>query len=403
MNDSLALGATLEILERLIGFDTTSTLSNLPLIEYVREYLRSHGVDAHIDTSPEGNKANLVATVGPATAGGIMLSGHTDVVPVANQKWSRNPFRLSRSGERLYGRGTADMKSFIAAALALVPLLKNARLRVPIHIVLSYDEEIGCFGAHRLVAYMARSLPMPAFAVVGEPSGMQVANQHKGNYGFETAVRGREAHSSRPQLGASAIFGASELIVRLGEIAADFKNRTPDEAARAFDPPYSTVNVGQVNGGTAVNIIANECRFRWEIRPVPADDPYQVRQAFDAFAMREVLARLKLTAPEASIETHPLFVLPALARDARSAAEQIVLRSSGGKRASAVAFASEAGIYQQAGIPTVICGPGSIEQAHKPDEFIELGQIRECLAFMTRLAGWASHETVGGAPTIASH
>jgi acetylornithine deacetylase len=391
MNDPRTLTATLEILDRLIGFDTTSALSNLPLIEYVRDYLRSHGVDSHIDASPEGDKANLVATVGPATDGGMMLSGHTDVVPVANQQWSRNPFQLSRSGERLYGRGTADMKSFIAAALALVPLLKSARLRVPVHIVLSYDEEIGCFGAHRLVDYIAQSLPRPAFAVVGEPSGMQVASQHKGNYGFETAVRGREAHSSRPHLGASAILGASELIVRLGQMAAEFRNRTPDAAAREFDPPYSTVNVGQVNGGTAVNIIANECRFRWEVRPVPSDDPYQIRESFDAFATREVLARLKATAPEATIETQPLFVLPALARDARSPAEQIVLRSSGGKRANAVAFASEAGIYQRAGIPTVICGPGSIEQAHKPDEFIELAQISECLAFMGRLVGEVSH------------
>ena len=391
MNDPRTLSATLEILDRLIGFDTTSALSNLPLIEYVRHYLRSHGVDAHIDASPDGNKANLVATVGPATEGGIMLSGHTDVVPVANQQWSRDPFQLSRAGERLYGRGTADMKSFIAAALALVPMLKTVRLRVPVHIVLSYDEEIGCFGAHRLVDYIAQSLPRPAFAVVGEPSEMQVANQHKGNYGFETAVRGREAHSSQPHLGASAIFGASELIVRLGQMAAEFRSKTPDAAAREFEPPYSTVNVGQINGGTAVNIIANECRFRWEVRPVPSDDPYQLRELFDAFAMRDVLARLQATAPEASIETQPLFVLPALARDARSPAEQIVLRSSGGNRAHSVAFASEAGIYQQAGIPTVICGPGSIEQAHKPDEFIELAQISDCLAFMGRLVGEVSH------------
>jgi acetylornithine deacetylase len=320
-----------------------------------------------------------------------MLSGHTDVVPVANQQWTRNPFQLSRSGDRLYGRGTADMKSFIAAALALVPMLKSAQLRAPVHIVLSYDEEIGGFGAHRLVEYIARSLPRPAFAVVGEPSGMQVANQHKGNYGFETTVRGREAHSSRPHLGASAIFGASELIVRLGEIGAEFKGRTPNAAASEFDPPYSTLNVGQVNGGTAVNIIANECRFRWEVRPVPSDDPYQVRKRFDAFAIGEVLARLQATAPEASIDTQPLFVLPALARDSVSPAEELMLRCSGRKRAHAVAFASEAGIFQRAGIPTLICGPGSIEQAHKPDEFIELAQISECVAFMGRLVGEVSH------------
>jgi acetylornithine deacetylase len=391
MDDSRTLSATLEILDRLISFDTTSALSNLPLIEYVRHYLGSHGVDAHIDASPEGNKANLVATVGPRAQGGIMLSGHTDVVPVANQQWTRNPFQLSRSGERLYGRGTADMKSFIAAALALVPLLKHAGLRVPVHIVLSYDEEIGCFGAHRLVDYIARSLPRPAFAVVGEPSEMQVANQHKGNYGFETAVRGREAHSSRPQLGASAIFAASELVVRLAGMAAEFRRATPDAAAREFEPPYSTINVGQINGGTAVNIIANECRFRWELRPVPGDDPRQLRERLDAFATGDLLPRLQATAPEASIETQPLFALPALARDARSTAEQVVLRSCGAKRALSVAFASEAGIFQQAGIPTVICGPGSIEQAHKPDEFIELSQIADCLAFLRRLAGWATN------------
>ena len=390
MNHSQKLSTTLEILDRLIAFDTTSSLSNLPLIEYVRQYLRSHGVDAAIDASPDGNKANLVASIGPAAAGGIMLSGHTDVVPVANQQWTRDPFQLGRSGDRLYGRGTADMKSFIAVALALLPELRTARLRVPIHLVLSYDEEIGCFGAHRLVDYIAQRLPRPAFAVVGEPSGMEVANQHKGNYGFETTVRGREGHSSRPHLGASAIFGASELVGRLAHMAAGLRSRTPDAAAREFDPPYSTINVGQINGGTAVNIIANECRFRWEVRPIPADNPKDLRERFDAFAASEVLPGLQATAPEARIETQPLFTLPALARNAQSTAEEIVLRSSGAARAHAVAFASEAGIFQQAGIPTVVCGPGSIEQAHKPDEFIELSQISECLSFLDRLAAWAS-------------
>ncbi|TAK88295.1 MAG: acetylornithine deacetylase [Betaproteobacteria bacterium] len=390
MDDSRTLSATLEILDRLIGFDTTSALSNLPLVEYVRHYLASQGIEAHLDASPDGSKANLVATAGPRVEGGVMLSGHTDVVPVANQQWTRNPFQLSRSGERLYGRGTADMKSFIAAALALVPVLRDAALRVPVHIVLSYDEEIGCFGAHRLVDYIAANLPRPAFAVVGEPSGMQVANQHKGNYGFETAVRGREAHSSRPQLGASAIFAAAELVVRLGGMAADFRRATPDAAASEFEPPYSTINVGQIDGGTAVNIVANECRFRWEVRPVPSDDPRRIRETLDAFAASGVLPRLRATAPEASIETQPLFALPALARDARSVAEQVVLQSRGAQRALSVAFASEAGIFQKAGIPTVICGPGSIEQAHKPDEFIELSQISDCLAFLRRLAQWAA-------------
>lgn len=400
MDSSRTLGATLEILDRLIGFDTTSALSNLPLIEYVRDYLHSHGVNSHLDASPDGSKANLVASVGPRVPGGVMLSGHTDVVPVANQQWTRPPFRLVRSGDRFHGRGTADMKGFIAAALALVPALQSARLRVPVHLVLSYDEEIGCFGAHRLVDYIAQSLPRPAFAVVGEPSGMQVANQHKGNYGFETTVRGREAHSSRPDLGANTIFGASELIARLGEMAAELRRGAPDAAARAFQPPYSTVNVGQIHGGTAVNIIPNECRFRWEMRPIPGDDPQRLRARLDDFARRELLPRLQATAPEASVETQPLFVLPPLARDSGSGAEEIVLRASGRDCAHAVAFASEAGIFQQAGIPTVICGPGSIEQAHKPDEFIELAQLSDCLAFLSRLAGWAAHETVDGVPAV---
>jgi acetylornithine deacetylase len=219
---------------------------------------------------------------------------------------------------------------------------------------------------------------------------MQVANQHKGNYGFETAVRGREAHSSRPQLGASAVFGAAELVVRLARMASAFARATPDAAASEFEPPYSTINVGEISGGSAVNIIASECRFRWELRPVPSQDPDKVRAEFEAFASTQVLPQLQATAPEATIETQPLFALPALARNATTAAEEIVLRSCGAKRARAVAFASEAGIFQRAGIPTVICGPGSIEQAHKPDEFIELAQIAECLAFLGRLATWAT-------------
>lgn len=391
MNGSPALSDTLEILDRLIGFDTTSALSNRPLIDYVCQYLHSHGVNARIDASKDGTKANLIASVGPDASGGIMLSGHTDVVPVANQNWTCKPFELSRSGNRLYGRGTADMKSFIAATLALVPVFKTKRLRVPIHIVLSYDEEVGCFGAHQLVDRIAHHFPHPAFAVVGEPSMMRVFNQHKGSHGFETRVRGREAHSSRPDLGANAIVAAGELAAKLGRIATGLKNHPRAAEASEFDPPYSTLNVAQISGGTAVNIIPNECCFRWEMRLVPSDDPNRIREEFETFGVRELLPDLRATAPEASIETTSLFVVPALAPDRQAAAEQIVLQWAGRDRASSVAYCSEAGIYQKAGIPTVICGPGSIEQAHKPDEFIEVAQISECLAFLERLTQWASH------------
>lgn len=397
MNGLPALSATLEILDRLIGFDTTSSLSNLPLIDYVRRYLGSHGIDARIDASADGNKANLIASIGPDTAGGIMLSGHTDVVPVANQNWTCKPFQLSRSGDRLYGRGTADMKSFIAAALALVPAIKSTHLRVPIHIVLSYDEEVGCFGAHQLIDRIAHELPRPAFAVVGEPSHMQVINQHKGVYGFETTVRGREAHSSCPHLGANAIIAAGELVTKLGQIARNLKSVPPGPAATEFDPPYSTLNVASIGGGTALNIIPNECRFRWEMRLVPSDEPDRIREEFETFGMRDLLPQLRTGAPDASIETTPLFVVPALAPDRQAAAERIVLKLTGRNRAYSVAFGSEAGIFQKAGIPTVICGPGSIEQAHRPDEFIEVSQISECLAFFELLAGWASDGSAGTA------
>jgi acetylornithine deacetylase len=393
MNGSQMLSATLEILDRLIGFDTTSALSNLPLINYVREYLYSHGIDACIDASADGTKANLIASIGPATAGGIVLSGHTDVVPVANQNWTRDPFKLAESNGRLYGRGTADMKSFIAASLALVPLLKTMQLRVPIHIVLSYDEEVGCFGAHHLIDRIVQDLPRPGFSVVGEPTLMRVINQHKGVYAFETKIRGREAHSSCPHLGANAIVAAGELVTRLGQIANGFKSN-PGESAAEFDPPYSTVNVANINGGTAINIIPNECRFRWEMRLVPSADPELIREEFETFSERYLLPQLRATAPEASIETTPLFIVPALAPERQSMAEQVSLQMTGGKRAYSVPFGSEAGIFQKAGIPTVICGPGSIEQAHKPDEFIEVSQISECLGFLERLAGWASHGAV---------
>ena len=369
-----------QILERLVGFDTTSHLSNLALIEWVEGYLADHGVASRRIASDDGRKANLLATIGPAVEGGVVLSGHTDVVPVDGQPWTSDPFVLTERDGRLYGRGSADMKGFIACALAAVPELKAAALRRPTHLAFSYDEEIGCLGAPRLIEALSH-LPRPTAVIVGEPTSMEPVVGHKGIASFKVTVAGREAHSSLTHLGVSANMAAVKLMAALSELAERLANADP---ASPYLPKGASLTIGLINGGTAVNILARECVFCFDLRCPPGMDPMATLADFFGLVER-VDAELKTKAPEAGVAIEVLGNVPAFAADTDEA-EQLVRRLTGDNGPGrVVSYAAEAGQFRNAGHAVVLCGPGSIDQAHQPDEYIELAQIERGAAFMQRL------------------
>jgi acetylornithine deacetylase len=381
---------SLEMIEQLIGFATVSTESNLALIDYVRTYLARYGVESRLTHDPDHRKANLFATIGPHSPGGIVLSGHTDVVPVVGQPWETDPFRLHRKGDRLYGRGTCDMKSFIAIALASVPAFAAARLRRPIHLALSYDEELGCLGAPSMLRDVTEHLPLPALAIVGEPTSMRLANRHKGSIALRAILTGRDGHSSAPHRGVNAIACANEFISFLEAMAAEFRTAGPFD--ESFDPPYTTVNVGMVSGGAAANIIARRCEVVWDFRPLPAVEPETVIRRAKAF-LDHLLVQMRTQASEASVDLIPLYQVPPLVPGLHSPAEALVRMLVDGSPAEGVAFGTEAGQFQRAGIPAVVFGPGSIQQAHRPDEYIAMDQIQSCTDFMGKVCAWAASDS----------
>jgi acetylornithine deacetylase len=377
----------IDILARLVAFDTVSARSNRALIDWVEAYLAGHGIAATIVPGPDG-KASLYATVGPSVSGGVVLSGHTDVVPTDGQSWTSDPFALSERSGKLFGRGTADMKGFVALCLALLPEIKDRPLRRPVHVALSHDEEIGCLGAPALVAHMLEHLPRPEIAIVGEPTMMRPVNAHKGINGYRTTVRGRAGHSSAPQHGANAILHAVRVLDYIAREAAG-RRRAPILGSR-FEPPYSTFNIGTIEGGTAVNIIPGKCSFRWEFRTHPGDDPEAIYRRIATFIEEEALPTLRDEHPEGAIETVPLASVPVFQPERDGAAEMLARRLTGANGTGVVAFATEAGIFQAAGISTIVCGPGDIAQAHQPDEFITRDQMEAGAAFLRRLADWAA-------------
>ena len=383
MTAGAASPGTLVILERLVGFETESQLSNLALVGYVEAYLDSLGVRATRLPNRDGSKAALLATVGPSVPGGIVLSGHTDCVPVEGQAWSGDPFRLRVADGRAVGRGAVDMKGFDAIVLAAVPAMLAAPLARPVHIVLSYDEETTCLGSADAIARFGRELPRPAAAIVGEPTGLAVVDAHKSVATFVTTVHGHEAHSARPDLGASAVMAAGELLHELN-LLADEVERRGDPSGR-FDPPYSTVHVGTVAGGNARNILARTCRLHWEFRGLPDLDPDRLPARVEGACRRVARDRLNPHRPFGRTETVREVLVPGLAPAPGSVAERLGLALTGARRPTAVPFATEAGQFQAAGIPTIVCGPGSIEQAHQPDEWIGLDALAEGEAVIGRL------------------
>ena len=372
-----------ELIERLVSFDTVSANSNLELIDFVSSYLGDQGIEAQVLLNEEKTKANLLATIGPSLKGGVALSGHTDVVPVAGQPWDTDPFTVVERDGKLYGRGTADMKSFIAIALALLPEMLAQPLRHPIHFAFSYDEEIGCRGAPHLIAAMVEGLPQPSAVIVGEPTDMRVVNAHKGANSFTTEVTGHEVHSSQPHRGVSAVMTGARLIAFLDAIAAE--KRAAADPACGFDPPYSTIHVGTVQGGTALNIVARRCTFEWEMRHVPDDDPEAVFQRFERLCSDEIEPAMRVVAPETGISTRRVASVPGLTVVEESEAEILARTLSGANRSYTVAYGTEAGLFQQAGMAAIVCGPGSIDQAHQPNEWISLDQVEAGTAFIRKL------------------
>ena len=382
--DALAPQA-IELLAKLIAFDTTSRDSNLRLIEWVEGLLGELGVTSTRVPNEDGRKANLYATLGPKTEGGIVLSGHTDVVPVDGQPWSSDPFTLTERGGRLHGRGTCDMKGFLALALAAAPTFAEpGRLKRPIHLAFSYDEEVGCLGAPSMIEQMVRVLPKPAAVIVGEPTMMEVVHGHKGITTHIVTVTGHEAHSSLTHLGISANMVAIKLMRRLSDIAERLeRDADPDSP---FTPAHATLTIGQINGGTAVNILARQCAFLFDLRCPPGHDPLDILAPFFAEA-RALDAEMKARFPDAGIEVVRRSHTPAFAPEPDGTAERIARTLAGDNGpARVVAYAAEAGQFQEAGLSTAICGPGSIEQAHQPNEYVERVQMERGAAFMLRLA-----------------
>ena len=317
----------------------------------------------------------------------MILSGHTDTVPVEGQPWNSDPFRLTETDGRLQARGSADMKGFIALALALAPEAAARELKIPLHLALSHDEETGCLGAPALIRALPTDMTRPALAIIGEPTAMQVANRQKGCNFFRTHVTGLEGHSSAPGRGVNAILAATGIIAEIERLAAEARARAHPE--HGFDPPHTTLNIGTIAGGAAVNIIARDCEFEWDLRNIPEDDAVAMKGRIDRFIATDLLPRMRAAHPAAAVETEIITAVPPLVPDPNSPAEALARRLTGANGTTAVSFATEAGLFQQAGIPAIVCGPGSIEVAHRPNEYITRAELAAGAQFLDRLLAWA--------------
>jgi acetylornithine deacetylase len=373
------------ILARLISFDTTSRLSNLELIHFVRDYLAGYGIESSVMEGRSHIKANLFASIGPAGAQGFLLAGHTDVVPVDGQKWSTDPFLLDRRNSRLYGRGTADMKGFIACVLAAVPRFVRLPLRTPIHLAFTCDEELGCIGLRELLDD-AGNLPVKAgMGIVGEPTSLRVVSEHKGKVAFRVEVRGQEGHSSNPAAGVNAVEHAGELIAFIRRLNLERQSAGPFD--KNYEAPHTTLHVGSVHGGTVINIVPAECVFEFEIRYLKEDPAQPILDRIRRFASDELEPAMKRVNPSCGISFTGKFAYPGLsiAPDAEVITFVHSLLHSNAAPGK-IAFGTEAGLYQQrCGIPMVVCGPGDIANAHQPDEYVETGQLAACDALLERL------------------
>ncbi|GJL80637.1 MAG: acetylornithine deacetylase [marine bacterium B5-7] len=384
------LERSIEILSDLIAFPTISSDSNMNLIDYAGERLQALGANIELTYDTDRNKANLFATLGPDTDGGIVLSGHTDVVPVEGQPWSVDPFTPVIRGERMYGRGACDMKAFIACALAMAPRFREADLVKPVHFAFSFDEEVGCLGAPLMLEQVDRSGHKPSMCIVGEPTGMRVIEGHKGCYEYNTVFTGLEGHCSMPDHGVNAVEYAARFVTYLMEVAEELKTRAPTDSV--FDPPWTTIQTGMMSGGIARNVIPRHCQVDWEMRPVNGADARLALDKIHHYANNYLAREMQARHVDAKVFTHVIGEVAGLEPMPHSEALKVARELTGDTEKSVVSFSTEAGLFQEKDISTVVCGPGSISQAHKPDEYVDFDQVQLCLdmieGLVPRLTTW---------------
>jgi len=378
------LARSVDILGDLIAFPTVSTDNNLAMIAYLQDRLSAAGARWMVLGDETGTKANLVARLGPEAPGGIMLSGHTDVVPVADQDWATDPFAMVERDGLLFGRGSCDMKGFIAATVALAEGLRGAELSRPLLLAFTHDEETGCLGARRLVRALEGEGIVPEIAIIGEPTEMRIIEGHKGCFEYTTRFTGLEGHGSAPDAGVNAAEYAARYVGRLLELREALKPRAP--ATSRFDPPWTTINVGRIAGGVAQNVIAGKAEVDWEMRPVQTADAEFVKTALAEYVRDRLLPAMQAVYPAATIEMETLGEVAGLEPVDENAARDLVAELTGANGTDLVAFGTEAGLFQALGAQVVVCGPGSIAQAHKPDEFVSREQMGQCCAMLERLA-----------------
>lgn len=377
------LAQTRELLGRLIAFPTVSADSNLGMIDYLADRLSDAGARVEVHRDATGAKANLFATIGPEVDGGILLSGHSDVVPVADQDWSSDPFAMVERDGRLYGRGTCDMKGFIAAAVTMAPLYARTARSRPIHFAFTHDEEIGCLGAQGLAQILRDRAVRPSVAIIGEPTMMRVIEGHKGCFEYSVHFTGMEGHGSAPDRGVNAVEYAVRYVARLLELRERLKTLAPADSR--FDPPWTTINTGALLGGVAHNVIPGKARIDWEMRPVQRGDADLVKADLHDYCTHHLLPAMRRVCPDADIITEVIGEVDGLQPADANEARDIVMELTGANGAGLVPFGTEAGIFQAIGMSAVICGPGSIDQAHKPDEYLSVDQLSQCLAMLERL------------------
>ena len=374
---------TLELLSLLIGFDTTSDRSNLPIIDFIADYLDGQGIPYRRSFNPAGDKANIHAVIGKPGPGGLALSGHVDTVPVEGQRWTSDPFTLREDGGRLYGRGTADMKGFVASCLAAIPDIKAANLARPVHLFISYDEEISCDGARRLIEDMAESGWKPDLCLVGEPSLLAPITGHKGRLAMRVTVRGRAGHSATPSRGVNAVQAAAKAIAWVAEEERRFATQGP--FVPGFDPPHSTCQVGRMGGGTGINIIPDQAWFEMEWRTVPGDDFFAEVERFRTYVETEIEPAMKAVDSDSGFVFEVLNWIPGLALPEDHPLADTVRQVTGRNSAGRVSYGTEAGLFQDAGIPAIVCGPGNINQAHQGDEWIAASELVACDRFIRQM------------------